>query len=93
MQVLADAYGERLLVLGVDWGESRQSVQDFVDRYALDYPILLDPTLDNYYGWASTDGLPRHFFVNAAGTVVREVIGPLEPARMTAILEDLIGPI
>ena len=93
MQVLADAYGERLLVLGVDWGESRQSVQDFVDRYALDYPILLDPTLDNYYRWASTDGLPRHFFVDERGTVVREVIGPLEPARMTAILEDLIGPI
>ncbi|HET6381041.1 MAG TPA: hypothetical protein VFH63_08450, partial [candidate division Zixibacteria bacterium] len=84
---------ERLLILGVDWGESRESVQDFVDRYALDYPILLDPTLDIYYRWASTDGLPRHFFVDATGTVVREVIGPLEPARMTDILEDLIGPI
>src|SRR6266511_4674197 len=35
MQRLADAYADRLLVLGVDWGESRAAVTDFVDRYAI----------------------------------------------------------
>ncbi|MGH2455193.1 MAG: TlpA family protein disulfide reductase [Candidatus Limnocylindria bacterium] len=93
MQRLAEAYGDRLLVLGVDWGESRASVQDFAERYAIAYPILLDPSLENYYRWASTDGLPRHFFVDGAGTVVREVIGPLSPARMAAILGELMGPV
>ncbi|HEX2141308.1 MAG TPA: TlpA disulfide reductase family protein [Candidatus Limnocylindria bacterium] len=93
MQRLADAYGERLLILGVDWGESAESVAGFVERYQLEYPILLDPTLDNYYRWAGTDGLPRHYFVDAAGTVVRQVIGPLEPAAMAGVLDELIGPI
>ena len=92
MQRLADAYGDRLLVLGVDWGESRASVQDFVDRYEISYPILLDPTLANFYRWSSLDGLPRHYFVDGEGTVVREVIGPLAPARMLEIVEALIGP-
>jgi thiol-disulfide isomerase/thioredoxin len=92
MQRMADAYGDRLLVLGVDWGESQASVSDFVRRYALRYPILLDPKLDNFYRWSSRDGLPRHYLVDGNGTVVREVIGPLEPGQMATMLDELIGP-
>lgn len=92
MQRLADAYGDRLLVLGVDWGESGASVKDFVTRYAVSYPILLDPTLANFYRWSARAGLPRHYFVDGSGHVVREVIGPLAPARMLEIVEGLLGP-
>jgi thiol-disulfide isomerase/thioredoxin len=92
MQRLEDAYGNRLVVLGLDWGESRASVEDFIGRYEVSYPILLDPTLDNYYRWSARAGLPRHYFVNGNGTVVREVIGPLAPARMLEIVEELLGP-
>ncbi|MDP9271864.1 MAG: TlpA family protein disulfide reductase [Chloroflexota bacterium] len=92
MERLAEAYGDRLLILGVDWGEERGPVQDFVRRYAIGYPILLDPTLDNYYRWATREGLPRHYFVDASGDVVREVIGSLDPASMATILTELLGP-
>lgn len=92
MQRLADAYGDRLLILGLDWGESRVSVTDFVDRYAIHYPILLDPDLDNFYRWSGRTGLPRHYFVDGSGKVVREIIGPLAPARMLEIVEELLGP-
>ncbi len=92
MQRLVDAYGDRLLVLGVDWGESRTSVADFVDRYAISYPILLDPSLENFYRWSARAGLPRHYFVDASGKVVREVIGPLAPAQMLQVVEGLLGP-
>lgn len=92
MQRLAEAYPDELLILGVDWGEGQDAVTDFVDRYAVEYPILLDPTLETYYRWAGTDGLPRHYFIGIEGTVLREVIGPLDPARMVAILEELLAP-
>ena len=91
MQRLAEAYPDELLILGVDWGEGRDAVTDFVGRYGVEYPILLDPTLETYYRWAGTDGLPRHYFIGAEGTVLREVIGPLDPARMVAILDDLLA--
>jgi thiol-disulfide isomerase/thioredoxin len=91
MQRLATEYADELLILGVDWDEGRDAVADFVDRYGVTYPILLDPTLDIYYRWAGTDGLPRHYFIGPEGTVVREVIGPLEPARMVAILDELLA--
>ena len=91
MQRLAEAYADDLLILGVDWGEDPTVVRDFVERYGVEYPILLDPTLDTYYRWAGTDGLPRHYFIGAEGTVLREIIGPLEPARMVGIVEELLG--
>jgi thiol-disulfide isomerase/thioredoxin len=90
MQRLADAHPGELLILGVDWGEGSNVVRDFVDRYEIAYPILLDPELEAYYRWASGDGLPRHYFVGAEGTVLREIVGPLDPARMVGILEELL---
>ncbi len=87
MQRLADAYPDELLILGVDWGEEEGVVRGFVERYAIEYPILLDPDLDAYYRWASTDGLPRHYFIGVEGTVLREIVGPLDPARMVGIVE------
>jgi thiol-disulfide isomerase/thioredoxin len=91
MQRLAEEYPDELLVLGVDWGEAREDVTDFVTRYGIEYPILLDPGLETFYRWAATDGLPRHYFIGAGGTVLREIVGPLEPARMVGILEELLG--
>ncbi len=91
MQRIAEAYADDVLILGVNWGEERGTVVDFVDRYGVEYPILLDPGLEAYYRWASSDGLPRHYFIGDAGTVVREVIGPLQPTRMVSILEELLA--
>ena len=90
MQRMAEEYADKLLVLGVNWGEEREAVTDFADRYGVTYPVLLDPGLDIYYDWAGTDGLPRHYFIGESGTVLREVIGPLDPARMVEILDELL---
>lgn len=91
MQRMAEAYPDRLLILGVNWGEDRSTVQAFVERYGIGYPILLDPGLEAFYRWASGDGLPRHYLVGAEGTILREVVGPLDPARMVRIVDDLLA--
>jgi len=93
MQRLAEAYGDRLLILGVDYGEEPGAVRDFVDRYGITYPILLDPTLENFFRWSPVFGLPRHYFVDSSGTVVYEVSGELPADQMAGVLEELIGPI
>jgi len=91
MQRLAEEHPDDLLILGIDWGEGRDAVARFARDYGVHYPILLDPRLENYYRWASRDGLPRHYFVDGDGKVVREVIGPLDPATMVTILDQLLG--
>ena len=91
MERIAEEYADELLVVGVNWGEDAGSVADFASRYGVTYPILLDPGLDIYYDWAGTDGLPRHYFIGESGTVLREVIGPLDPARMVEIVDELLA--
>lgn len=93
MERLAAAYGDRLLVLGLDRGESREAVAGFVSRYGITYPVLLDPTLANSSRWSADPAMPRHWFVDADGVVVREISGPLAPARMVEILAELLGPL
>ena len=92
MQRLADAYGDRLLILGIDFGEEPSAVRQFADRYGVSYPILLDPTLDTFYRWSPQFGLPRHYFIDAGGTVIREIAGELPPEQMVALLDELLGP-
>jgi len=91
MQLLAETHGDELLILGVDWGEDPQRVTDFAARLGIEYPILLDPGLDAFYAWAGSDGLPRHYFIGAEGTVLREIVGPLEPARMVEVVDELLA--
>ncbi|MDQ2941218.1 MAG: TlpA family protein disulfide reductase [Chloroflexota bacterium] len=93
MQRLAEAYGDRLLILGVDFGEEPSAARNFVERYDIKYPILLDPTLENFYRWSPQFGLPRHYFVRPGGTVVHEVPGELPPSDMAKVLEQLLGPV
>jgi thiol-disulfide isomerase/thioredoxin len=90
MQRIAEAYEGRVEIVGVNWGEGADVVAGFVERYAIGYPILLDPGLTAYYRWAGVDGLPRHYFIGPEGTVLREIIGPLDPARMVGIVEELL---
>lgn len=92
MQRFSEQYGDRLLILGVNWAEERSTVEDFVARYAITYPILLDPTLDNFYRWSPQFGLPRHYFVDERGVVVREILGELPPAEMARLLDELLRP-
>ncbi len=91
MQRLAEVHGEDLLILGVNWGEDPDRVADFAARLGVEYPVLLDPGLEAFYAWAGTDGLPRHYFIGAEGTVLREVVGPLEPARMVELVDELLA--
>jgi len=91
MQRLHERYGDRVLILGVDFGEERGTVTDFIDRYGITYPILLDPTLENFYRWSPQFGLPKHYFVDANGVVLREIPGELPPEAMLATLDELLG--
>ncbi len=91
MQRLHERYGDRVLILGIDFGEERGAVEDFVARYGITYPILLDPTLDNFFRWSPAFGLPKHYFVDGDGIVVREIPGELPPEAMLETLDELLA--
>lgn len=63
-------------VIGIDVGEDAATVDDFLRRYGITYPIALDGDgqVTRAYG---VNGLPTTVFVDAAGVVRDRVVGPL----------------
>ncbi|WP_324891803.1 redoxin domain-containing protein [Paenibacillus sp.] len=91
LQRMHEKYAEQgVVILGVNLGEKPVvRVEQFVDRFGVTYPILLDPELDvrDRYGVRS---YPTTFFVDSAG-VVREVkVGGMTEGYMDSVIGQLV---
>ncbi len=66
---------EGLVVLAIDIGESSSTVKEFVNKYGLTFPVLLDRTQDVFLEYYARS-IPTTFFIDREG-IIREVrIGP-----------------
>jgi peroxiredoxin len=69
---------EGLAVVTVSTDEDREALQDFVTRYGLTLPVLLDPGGSVASGTYRTTGYPETFIIDRAGGLVEHHIGPAE---------------
>ena len=69
--------GEPFAILAVNYGESDARVADFVKRFGLDFPVLLDPNQDAPRAWR-VRVLPASFIVDRGGRVRYRVIGEID---------------
>ena len=81
LQRLADEYGERVIVLGVNIGEAADVVSAYAADNGIRYPLLLDP------GRAVTAAyhprvMPTSLFIDADGVVRSVTYGVLLPPQM-----------
>jgi cytochrome c biogenesis protein CcmG/thiol:disulfide interchange protein DsbE len=81
-------YGERVEFIGIDIRDDKQDAQQFVTEYGLDYEQVRDEDLSIYEDYGLT-GQPETFFIDAAGTIVDHVNGPLFEEDLRALLDDL----
>jgi len=91
LQRMYEKYEDQgVVILGVNLGEKPVvRVEQFVDRFGVTYPVLLDPELDvrDRYGVRQ---YPTTFFVDASG-VVREVkIGGMTEGYIEAGIQRLL---
>ena len=82
----AEAYGDELLILGVERG----GVEDFVARYGVTTRSCSTPASRPSTAGPGPMGC-RGYFIGAEETVLREIVGPLDPARMVGILGELLA--
>lgn len=91
LQHLYQAYEARnVVVLGVDQGESAQTVAAFARSLGIHYPLLLDQQQQYGRVYAAL-GLPTTIVVNPQGVVVRGFDGPLSYPQMVAAVTPLLG--
>jgi cytochrome c biogenesis protein CcmG/thiol:disulfide interchange protein DsbE len=81
-------YGDGLAVLGVNYDEPQEMVQEFVDEMALSFPILLDPRarVQKLY---RVRAFPTTYFLDEEGVIRFHHIGVLNEKQLAAYLEQL----
>jgi cytochrome c biogenesis protein CcmG, thiol:disulfide interchange protein DsbE len=82
-------YGERVEFVGIDIRDDKDDAQEFVTEYGLDYEHVRDEDLSIYDDYGLT-GQPETFFIDAGGTIVDHVNGPLFEEDLRALLDDLV---
>ena len=83
--------GLEILAINMD-ALGRQTVEPFLDRRRLTFPVLLDPEsrTERLYG---TAGVPESFIVDKAGRLVEKIVGPRDWAHpeIIALFERLLA--
>jgi peroxiredoxin len=67
--------GKGLVVLAIDIGESQATVREFVKKYGLTFPVLLDSTQDVFFEYRAR-AIPTTFFIDRQGVIREIIIGP-----------------
>lgn len=75
-------------VLAVDFGETRQQVQDFINEIGVDLPVLLDAdgSVQELY---RVRGYPTTFFIDAQGVIRFFHIGEMTTQDIDNYLEQM----
>jgi len=88
LQATFERYGEDLLVVGVDQGETGEVVGPFLDEFGITFPILMDEdmTVGRQYRIL---GLPTTFFIDSQGIVRGVHAGEINSAILAEGIVDM----
>ncbi|MBV9333939.1 MAG: TlpA family protein disulfide reductase [Candidatus Eremiobacteraeota bacterium] len=92
LQRLADAYaGRRIVIIGVNEGESAQRARAFAGSLQIRFPIWIDASQQYGRTYAAL-GLPTTVILDSKGVVLRGFDGPLTFAQMQTAVAPLMRP-
>lgn len=78
-----------LRVVGIDELENAKKAAQFVRKYGLVYPAVVDDgTLQSQY---QVNGLPVHVFIDRSGVVRKMVVGEMSSAELLASVRRLLA--
>lgn len=75
-------------IVGVDELESRSKAEQFIEKYKLVYPAIVDDgKLQSQY---SVNGLPVHVFIDRSGTIKKIVVGEMNKTEIASALQTIL---
>ena len=83
------AQGKDLVVLGIDFQDSKNDSLNFLQLYSITYPIVLDAdgSVASKYGVTS---LPQTIFINRNGTVISKVSRELTAQTLSSGIQSIL---
>lgn len=85
----ADEYGEDVQFLGVASRDDRRDAEDFLRRFDVSYPNLLD-TSGGIRKFLSVRGFPSTYVFDGRGRLVAHVVGAVDEQKLAANVEEAL---
>ena len=89
IEAVARRYQARVSFVGVDILDTEASARGFLDRFGVTYPNGADPSGEVSISYGMS-GVPETYFIGLDGRIARKWAGPLDEARLTGFLEELL---
>lgn len=88
LQAAFTQYGEQVNFVGINTQDSPEITASFVHDIGVTYEILRDPNAESVVA-NGVSTFPTTFFVNAAGTIIKQIAGELTVNDINAALKEL----
>ena len=88
LQAAFEKFGDRVSFVGINTQDSPEVARSFVNDIGVTYEILRDPNGESVVA-NGVSTFPTTFFVNAAGTVIKQVAGELTADDIAAAFSEL----
>ena len=77
------------MLIGIEAGDSKEQVADFVNNFGITFPILLDPNNKSMIAFHN-DNLPSSYVVDRNGIVVLAWTGPISHTMLEKYVTPLL---
>ena len=84
----ARQYGQEVRFLGILYEDTETDAQAFLAEHGVAFPSLVDPGGRTAIAYG-LGGVPETYFIDAQGRVISKYVGPLDPATLSARLQEL----
>jgi peroxiredoxin len=81
MQKLHEEYGEEVVILAVNVGESKSTAANFMMQNGLSFPVLLDNSKDTARNYLIR-GIPSSYFLDQNGIIKEKAFGAVSYEKM-----------
>ena len=89
MQKVADDYGDQVIVLGVNAGDTPQDARTFAGNFDIRYPLVLDTDKEVTEAYKVRQ-MPTSVFIDEHGVVTNVIYGVLVPDQMRQNIDAML---
>ena len=83
--------GVVVLAASLDAAETKGNIPEFMRKRKMNFPVLLDATVDHLQQFGMGEALPGTVFVDAEGRIFARILGPAKKRDVFARVEWLLG--
>ncbi|CAN5814822.1 hypothetical protein BH20CHL2_BH20CHL2_04450 [soil metagenome] len=90
MQVVADEYGDQVVVMGVNAGDSPEDARTYASNFDIRYTLALDTQLEITEAYAVRQ-MPTSVFIDEHGVVASVIYGVIVPDQMRENIDAMLN--